>query len=583
MHKKRKLGIIGIGPRGGHALERLIHQLVEHKSFSNIHIALFEATGNFGDGEIYNTDQTPSNWINVTDRILKIEGRKALQAENVEIPAFPSYHNWIAKEIPEQVDAYPARSKVGTYLNQRFSSIIASLKVSGIVSTHRERVDEIVLLKSTKLQLRTNKRVYDDFDELLLTIGHQPTETSDQIAKWEAYAIGKKNVRLFKEAYPLDEIVSCEQLHPKSTLGIRGFGLTMIDVVRRIAEEFGTFTIKNIKTRRCSYQSRHHIKNLFTPFSLDGLPPVPKPLNLLIDDWFRPSIKQIREFERIIGDPTIQKKAESSGFLINAFAPIAANIFLELPGIMNPGGLSQQEIKKLIMNWLQGQTITDRTILPLNQSAESMMEDFVAMATGEKSISLDYCIGQVWRHCQPSIYEKLSFNACSDSVFADIIQLDESTKRYSYGPPVAAIQQLLALIKAGVLNLDFVKDPEIELTVDGWRLHSSKKSIYAQIMIDSVLDPPQVKAVTSPLIKNMLSDDLIQAVHDTLGILTDKKGYLIPKGDTKVPIALLGRLAKGTVIGVDAILECFSPRVDDWAEQTAQNHLAWLNQNRVAL
>ena len=219
----------------------------------------------------------------------------------------------------------------------------------------------------------------------------------------------------------------------------------------------------------------------------------------------------------------------------------------------------------------------------MNLSATEMMRDFVDMATGHGPVSLDFCIGQVWRHCQPSIYEKLSFNACSDSVFAEIIQLDESTKRYSYGPPVEAIQQLLALIEAGILNLDVVDDPEIELTEKGWRLHKPEKSLVTAIMIDSVLDPPQIKAVTSSLVKNMLSDNLIQAVHDKLGILTDENGYLIPKEDNKVPIALLGRLAKGTVIGVDAILECFSPRVDQWAKQAADNHIAWLNQNIAAL
>ncbi|WP_262486210.1 hypothetical protein [Gillisia marina] len=35
-------------------------------------------------------------------------------------------------------------------------------------------------------------------------------------------------------------------------------------------------------------------------------------------------------------------------------------------------------------------------------------------------------------------------------------------------------------------------------------------------------------------------------------------------------MAVLGRLSKGSVIGVDAILECFGPRVTDWAKAAAK-------------
>jgi hypothetical protein len=195
-------------------------------------------------------------------------------------------------------------------------------------------------------------------------------------------------------------------------------------------------------------------------------------------------------------------------------------------------------------------------------------------------VSLDYCIGQIWKHCQPTIYEQLSYNACKEEVFAEIIHLDERLKRYSYGPPVESIQQLLALDAAGVINFDFVNDPKIELTPKGWQLESEGQVITANMMINSVLDAPQIKLVDSPLVKNMLSHDIIQAVHDDFGVATDDFGYLIPQDSKEsISIALLGRLAKGTIIGVDAILECFGNRPESWALKAAERHLKWLEQN----
>jgi len=136
--------------------------------------------------------------------------------------------------------------------------------------------------------------------------------------------------------------------------------------------------------------------------------------------------------------------------------------------------------------------------------------------------------------------------------------LDESTKRYSYGPLIESIQQLLALINEGIKNLDFVNDPNIELSKEGWRFYLDDKSIIANMMIDSVLYYPQIRSVKSSIVQNMLADDLIKVVNDNLGVETDESGYLISENnDKKIPITLLGRLAKGSIIGVDAIMECF--------------------------
>ncbi|MCK0157759.1 FAD/NAD(P)-binding protein [Cellulophaga sp. F20128] len=580
----RKVGIIGIGPRGGYALERLIVELAEQNSLINIHISLFETTGNFGNGQVYDLDQNASNWINITERVLALEGRKAINTETVKIKPFPSYHEWINKDFStlseNEIDTYPPRAKLGKFLVERFQSLIKPLLKAKIVSLHKEQAIKIEWIDYNQLQIITDSTRHNAFDEILLTIGHQSTELSNQLLDWDKYAKDNENTTLFKSPYPVDNFLNHNNLTSKSTIAIRGFGLAMIDVVRAIAEKFGGFYINQKENVLCTYQTEHAIKNLFIPFSLDGLPPVPKPLNARIDSWFKPSKASILSFEKQIGNTQIQKDAESPHFLLAAFAPIAASVFSKLKNANNIQNLSKQEIEKLIMLWLNDQSIAHALITPTKQSAEKSMRNFEAMATGNATVSLDYCIGQVWRHCQPTIYRALSFNDCSDEVFVEIIALDESTKRYSYGPPVESIQQLLALAKADILNLNMINDPNIELITEGWQFEHSGKSLTATILIDSVLDSPKINAVRSPLVQNMLDDGLIKVVHDDLGVTTNKNGYLISNNkNQKVPIALLGRLAKGTIIGVDAILECFGARPRQWAQKATQNHMDWLNKN----
>lgn len=585
MVQQRRLSIIGVGPRGGYALERLVIELSNENNLSHIHFLLFERTGNFGNGQVYTLHQNSSNWINITERALALDRREVIQIDELKIDSFPSYHEWADKDFDsmteEEKDTFPPRAQVGDYLSQRFQSLVRPLIQANLAALYEEEVEEIEWLDNGQFQIITDQQTHEAVDEVLLTIGHQATELDEQLVNWSQFATDKKGIHLFKNPYPTSSYLHHEALNANSIVGIRGFGLAMIDVVRAIAEKFGTFTVVDEKTQRCEYEAEQTMNSLMVPFSLTGLPPAPKPLNAQIDSWFKPSEAAILAFERQIGNKSIQKEAKSTRFLIDAFSPIAARVYQSLPNNNDNSDLSASKLKELIGQWLEDQSFKHPTILSTEKSTAQMMQAIVGMAIGEHAISLDYCIGQVWRHCQPSIYDQLSYNECADDVFGEIIKLDESTKRYSYGPPVESLQQLLALAKVGILNLNFTADPDIELTEKGWQFTASEQSITANFMIDSILAAPKIKVVKSNLVKDLLSEDMMKAVHDDFGVLTDDNGYLIPRKEKKaIPIALLGRLAKGTVIGVDAILECFGPRPRQWAKQSANHHKQWLAKHR---
>ncbi len=108
---------------------------------------------------------------------------------------------------------------------------------------------------------------------------------------------------------------------------------------------------------------------------------------------------------------------------------------------------------------------------------------------------------------------------------------------------------------------------------------SSRKNFQSSRIpgLKPVLSPGRCCGI-SPLVKRMLSNDLIEVVHEYFGVLTNENGYLVRRDDDQfLPIAMLGRLAKGTIIGVDAILECFGPRPEKWASKAADNYFMWLD------
>ena len=63
------LAIIGIGPRGSFSLENYIIELAKVDTQQDFHIFLFEETGNFGYGHVYDINQNDSNWININEII----------------------------------------------------------------------------------------------------------------------------------------------------------------------------------------------------------------------------------------------------------------------------------------------------------------------------------------------------------------------------------------------------------------------------------------------------------------------------------------------------------------------------------
>ncbi|NND32727.1 MAG: FAD/NAD(P)-binding protein, partial [Saprospiraceae bacterium] len=130
MRNKRTLAMIGMGPRGSYALENLISTLVDHQEAPDVQLLLFEATGNFGNGQVYDTQQTNDNWLNVSERALELQGRKSLIYKGIELPGFPSYHQWAdfdQGKASTDIDVYPPRAKLGVYLQERCQSLIEPL------------------------------------------------------------------------------------------------------------------------------------------------------------------------------------------------------------------------------------------------------------------------------------------------------------------------------------------------------------------------------------------------------------------------------------------------------------------------
>ncbi|WP_299256722.1 FAD/NAD(P)-binding protein [uncultured Aquimarina sp.] len=571
----RQIAIIGTGPRGLSALESFFVILSKGNPQKDIKVTLFEPSDVPGTGTAWNTRQADTNWLNITERALKnLEGRPAIHLNEFGIPAFPSYTDWLPIEeqnLPEDAyDQFPPRRKLGNYLNQRFESIFTVLekeKLAVLKNTTIEAID----YKENVFFIKDITNTQYQFEEIVLTIGHQPTILSDQLQQWKKHAMDN-NLNVFIDPYPVKNILDTP-IDTDACIGIRGFGLAMIDVMRALTIGCGgSFTITNKSTFESVYHHGKKTTQCIVPFSLDGNPMIPKPINAAIDAWFTPTDSEIETFKHTISAIAQgSKKVSNIWFLKNVIADIASRIYQDLGEKSITHNKNASQLHVIITNWLTDESHQDPLIQPIDNPASVNIEAFINMALGKSPISLDYCIGQVWRHCQPTLYKEFSHPTLPDEIIAEVISLDERSKRYSYGPPVESMQQMMALVRADVLILDFANNPDIEFLSEGWQLRYGENERIINVMINSVLDAPQLLEVQSPIIKSLLSNDIISPIHSELGIHTQTNGCVVlPDSINSISLSVLGRLAKGSVIGVDAILECFGSRIKDWAESAVR-------------
>ena len=569
MSQSFQLAIVGGGPRGLSALEFLLEELAKTSS-QPFRILLLEESGKPGCGWVYDPEQPSFNWLNISDRALELAGREPLEFPDFKIPPFAGYQDWAGwdyDETEETPDRFTTRATLGRYLSARFDSLAKPLVKLGILTILPQRV-LAVRPKEQEFKISVSSGQRFRAREVLLTVGHQETGQSGQMRSWEEHA-RVNNVHLVPEPYPIGSNLDTIEIKKEDQVALRGFGLAMIDMVRALVDRGGGGFAE--VDGAIKYVDGPEVPRCIIPFSLDGLPMVPKPLNQKLDRAYNPGRNRLKSLEKELKTVLNADSAENA---LSAFIECMATLCAEqFHGLAYKDKAPEQgpEIFNLCGYWIDGKDIKHPLIMSGDLHPAEAMRHYVDMAKGNEPPGLDYCIGQVWRHAQPTLYNFFAFAAVQPQAMADIIALDERIKRYSYGPPVDSIEQLIALEEASVLKFAVVEDPDINLVKEGWEFQEGGDNYVVSVMINSVVDSPCLKEVSTPLVKQLVSDEILEAFHQDLGAKIEKD-FRLPWSiqDDRPAIAMIGRLNKGSILGTDAILECFNPYFRNWAKATVK-------------
>ncbi len=568
-----RVAFVGGGPRGLAALEFLYSTLALAAPSLGVHSIVFEPSAHPGCGPNYAPDQFSGSLLNLPEREIDIPARNEISLGEDVIAGFPSYKEWAGvdegKDQGRQVDVYPPRARLGQYLQSRFNSMAVLLEQSG----------RLTIVESEVLQIRQDavgggyrivheSGVMEAIDEVVLAVGHQPTEPDESIQAWRQHAHENPACNLIMAPYPLEDFIHDSSRFDGATVALRGFGLSMIDVVKGLTEgRGGGFKVMDEHLRTMDYRPSTVEPARIIPFSLDGLPMAAKPLTRSLDERFIPNAPLQAHFRQMCSElAQYGESDEAYSQLLQQVSDIQGAVYLEVfPSAA--ASYTRSRLSELANSWLQDDQVRHECIVDRDLPTAQAMAMFADMACGVKPPSLDYCLGQVWRHLQKIMFHSFSHSRMGLEFMQELIALHERLKRYAYGPPVDNVRSLLALNDAGILSLKVVDDPAIRMSPDGWHFSEGDDEVVASVLVDTVLSSPDIQAVNTPLVQQLLGEGYLLAHGGGLGAST-RSGAIANRRDEHAcqpSLALLGRLAKGSILGTDSITESFGDEQREWA------------------
>ncbi|MDX6579141.1 MAG: hypothetical protein QOJ47_690, partial [Gaiellales bacterium] len=256
-----RIAIVGFGPKGLFALERLLDHATALSSHHALAVDLFEPDPNPGAGPNYGREQPAYLRMNfAADQIDMWWPHTHAVPRSVQ----RSFVRWRSSRIATtSADAYPPRAQVGHYLSEGFEALLRHAPRAVTVRL-RATVVEAVCANGTAWDVHAGGSLVGTYDEVLLATGHVPTSPSDLTHRWMHAAA------LVPRVFPVERWLTADELAPGAITAIRGFGLTFMDAAIALSEGRGGTFRPTGHPYRLTYAPSGDEPRLIVPFARSG-------------------------------------------------------------------------------------------------------------------------------------------------------------------------------------------------------------------------------------------------------------------------------------------------------------------------
>ncbi|WP_423395533.1 FAD/NAD(P)-binding protein [Burkholderia sp. LMG 21824] len=257
MKPSRQIAIVGAGPMGTYALERLAAHLSTLTFDCTIKVLVFERGGEFGGGSTHSPSQVPTSYLNrVASQISFAADESVTHAGPLLRSTLrPTFYEWVRSMFEATGDPrfdlvpsdVPQRYLHGMALRDafhRYAKILQSYPNTFIEMITAEVIDLQSLgsdgYRITASACGTSSTYAADF--VLLTTGHarstpSPDSKEKVLATYAASA--GHSAHYIDYPYPLKERLNEATVPPGAPTALMGMGLTAIDTIMHLTEGRG--------------------------------------------------------------------------------------------------------------------------------------------------------------------------------------------------------------------------------------------------------------------------------------------------------------------------------------------------------
>lgn len=548
-----KIAVVGCGPKGMYCLERLAYELARSRQQSEVHITIYEPAPFPGAGAVYHPRQPHYLRMNFASEFINVWPETVRRRDP---QSFPTLVEWLQNTYPHYADpsGFAPRAIVGEYLSASFQKTLQLFPDFVSVTRVAEKVTGIQETNGRWLLETTAETTGSEtaFDEVLLALGHEG---------WRAASsTGSPSERVIEKVFPVKQMLSPARVPRQSSVGVRGFALTFIDACLALTEgRGGTFQCEN---RHWKYLPSGDEAQTIVPFSRTGHPMLAKPDRRYFPG--NPELDQVWEQGRL---RILKLKQPEAGldFQTSLWPVILKTAEEALLSLVPDHPIGTDTPMVGLNNWFQDWS--NRTFSPA-ETFQCLQQSY-RVATGQQTPDEAWALGETFRQLYSALVRRISYDGLAVTSWADFQRYAREMERLAFGPPAENAGRLLALIDAGIVNLDYLQ-ADLVPHQDQLILASKGKQTTVDRLINAVI-PACDQFSEDSLLEILLSSGWIRRMLGAGGIAVDGAARPIQLEEQKTKgLAIIGRSTEGCVLGNDTLSRELHSYPDQWARSVCE-------------
>jgi len=543
-----RVAIVGVGPKGLFALERLLDHAARADG-ARIEVDLFEPHPAAGAGPNYDPRQPPYLRMNFPAGAVDMWWPSSAVVPRGERRSFAAWSGGC------DAAAYPARAEVGRYLADGLASLLRHAPSGVRVTLRRARADAV----------RSNCGQWDvvvagvarSYDEVLLATGHEQSPRGG-LARVRAHP-----ATLVQSVFPVGRWLCSQRVRPGATVAVRGFALTFIDAALALTEGRGGSFEALDHPYRLRYVPGDEDAGVILPFSRSGRAMLAKPGPAFAAAHAR-ALAAIAEqgCSRILG---LAGAIDVHGDLLPILAATAAD---GLHACRDASGHAADQAMAPD-RWLAA-AAAGRLPASEHDPAEEL-ERSLAIGAGLRAPDAQWALGHAWRSLYPALVSRLGGDGLAERQWPVFRALAAELERVAFGPAPLNVAKLLALVDAGRIDLRHVRGAAIRSHGGRTLLCSEHGERPVDVVVDAVLPGPGAAGERSEPLRGLLDRGHVRVAPGRRGLDVDAAGGC--RGRDAVlrrGLSAIGRVTEDVVIGNDTLNRTLHPLADQWARRLVE-------------